>query len=205
MVVGGGKVAERKIRTLLNAGARVKVVAPQLTPALTRLREKAGIAYIPRKYGGATLNGAFLAIAATDDRITNERVFRDCNHKRILVNVVDDPAHCNFIVPSLVKKNDLLIAISTSGKSPALARLLRRKFEKEIGADYPLLLRFLSSIRKKLLSRRLGQRENQRVFRQLMQEELISLIKEKRGRELDRYLENVLGPGFSMKELGIRF
>lgn len=205
VVVGGGKVAERKIRSLLKAGARVKVVSPQLTPSLSRLKEKGKVTHIPRSYRGRALDGAFLAIAATDDRTTNERVFRDGNKKGILINIVDDPSHCNFIVPSVVKKGDLLIAISTSGKSPALARILRRKLEKEIGSNYPFMLKFLSAVRKKLFSRRLGQRENQKIFRRLLQEDLFPLIKEKKGRELDRYTKSSLGTGFSLKELGIRF
>lgn len=205
VVVGGGRVAERKIRSLLKAGARVEVVSPQLTPSLCRFREKDKIIHIPHSYRARTLDGAFLAIAATDDRTTNERVFRDGNKKGMLINIVDDPSHCNFIVPSVVKKGDLLIAISTSGKSPAMARILRRKLEKEIGSNYPLLLKFLSAVRKKVLSRRLGQRENQKIFRGLLQEDLFSLLKDKKDTELDRYLKGALGSGFSLKELGIRF
>jgi precorrin-2 dehydrogenase/sirohydrochlorin ferrochelatase len=119
--------------------------------------------------------------------------------------VVDDPAHSSFIVPSIVQKKDLLVAISTSGRSPALARLLRQKLEREIGPEYPRFLKLLEKVRKRVIALGLGQRQNQRIFRRLIKEDLLPLIEEKKGRELDRRLFRVLGPGFSLKELGIRW
>jgi len=121
VVVGGGRVAERKIKTLLRTGARVKVISPRLTASLARLKKRKRIFYLSRTYRRGDLRGAFLAIGATDDRFINERIFGDAAAGRIPVNVVDDPAHSSFIVPSIVQKKDLLVAISTSGKSPALA------------------------------------------------------------------------------------
>jgi precorrin-2 dehydrogenase/sirohydrochlorin ferrochelatase len=203
IVVGGGSVAERKVKNLLKAGARVVVISPELTVLLSRLREEEKIIHLPRPYRKKDLKGALLAIAATDDRAVNERIFREAAASRIPVNVVDDPAHSSFIVPSIVQKKDLLVAISTSGRSPALARLLRQKLEREIGPEYPRFLKLLEKVRKRVIA--LGQRQNQRIFRRLIGEDLLPLIKEKKGRELDRRLFRVLGPGFSMKELGIKW
>ncbi len=146
-----------------------------------------------------------MAIAATDDRTMNERVFRHARERRVLVNVVDDPAHSSFIVPSIVEKKDLIVAISTSGRSPAMARVLRQKLEKEIGPEYNLLLKFLGTLRKKILRLGWEQRENQKIFRALVKEDLLSLIKEKKFPELNRRLKTILGPGFSLKELGLRW
>jgi precorrin-2 dehydrogenase/sirohydrochlorin ferrochelatase len=205
VVVGGGRVGERKVRSLLKAGALVKVIGPELTPSLFRLRKKRKITHFSRSYHRGDLGGAFLVIAATDDRTTNERVFRQARERRVLVNVVDDPAHSSFIVPSIVEKKDLIVAISTSGRSPAMARVLRQKLEKEIGPEYNLLLKFLEILRKKILRLGWGQKENQKIFRALVKEDLLSLIKEKKFPELNRRLKTILGPGFSLKELGLRW
>jgi len=124
---------------------------------------------------------------------------------RIPVNVVDDPGHSSFIVPSLVKKKDLVLAISTSGRSPALARLLRQKLEKEIGPEYGRFLRLLGAVRRKMIPLGLGQRRNQKIFRKLVREDLLSLIKGKKFRELNLRLAKILGPGFSLEELGLRW
>lgn len=205
VVVGGGGVGERKARNLLKAGAVVKIIGPELTPSLMRLREKKKIAHFSRPYRKGDLQGAFLAIAATDDRTTNERVFRHALEGRVLVNVVDDPAHSSFIVPSIVEKRDLLVAISTSGRSPALAKMLRRKLEKEIGPEYDLLLRLLAAVRKKVLRMGLGRGQNQRIFRRLMEENLHTLIREKKFQRLDGRLKSTLGEGFSLDELGLNW
>jgi len=119
--------------------------------------------------------------------------------------VVDDPGHSSFIVPSLVKKRDLVVAISTSGKSPALARMLRQKLEKEIGPEYDRFLRLLGAVRKKLILQGQGQRRNQKIFRKLVKEDLLSLIKGKNFRELNHRLAKILGPEFSLKELGLKW
>ncbi len=205
IVVGGGAVAERKVKNLLRAGARVKVISPELTLPLSRLREEKKIFHLARRYRKKDLKGAILAIAATDDRAVNEGVFREATADRIPVNVVDDPAHSSFIVPSIVRKRDLLVAISTSGRSPALARLLRRKLEREIGLEYPRLLKLLGKVRKKVLSLGFAQKQNQKIFRRLLKEDLLPLVKDEKRRELERRLSMVLGPGFSLKELGFKW
>jgi precorrin-2 dehydrogenase/sirohydrochlorin ferrochelatase len=205
VVLGGGRVAERKVKTLLRAGARVKVISPQLTASLARLKDGKRISHLSRTYRKNDLRGAFLAIGATDDRSINERIFREAAAGRIPVNVVDDPAHSSFIVPSIVKKKALLVAISTSGKSPALARVLRQKLEKEIGPEYEGFLKLLGRVRAKLLPLGLGQSRNQKIFRKLVGEDLLPLIRGKKFRELNRRLAKVLGPGYSLKDLGLKW
>jgi len=203
VVVGGGRVAERKVRSLLKAGASVKVIGPEFTVSLSRLKKNGKIISRPRAFRSGDLSGAFLAIAATDDRATNERVYREAAERRIPVNLVDDPAHCSFIVPSLVERGDLFLAISTSGQSPAVAKLLRQKLQKEIGPEYAFLLKLLGAVRKKILPRGFGQKDKQKIFRQLVREDLLSLIRKKDRRRMEARLRNILGPGFSLKELGL--
>jgi precorrin-2 dehydrogenase/sirohydrochlorin ferrochelatase len=201
VVVGGGQVAERKVLSLLKAGASVRVIGPELTKSLARLWEDGRIDHRSRPFRSGDLRQAFLSIAATDDRATNELVFRQAANQKIPVNVVDDPEHSSFIVPSLVDRGDLLLAISTSGQSPALARALRRKLQKDIGPEYASWVKLLGALRAEILSLGFGQKRNQKIFRKLVQEDFLSLIRKKDHRGLEARLRNIIGPGFSLKEL----
>jgi precorrin-2 dehydrogenase/sirohydrochlorin ferrochelatase len=192
VVVGGGRVAERKIKAILRTGARVKVISPRLTASLARLKKRKRISHLSRTYRRGDLRGGVLVIGATDDRSVNERIFREAAAGRIPV-------------PSIVDKKDLLVAISTSGKSPALARRLRQKLGKEIGPEYERLLKLLGKVREKLLPLGLGQQGNQKIFRKLADEDLLPLIRDKKIRELNRRLASVLGPGYSLEELGLKW
>jgi len=204
VVVGGGRVAERKVLSLLKAGASVKVVSPKLTRSLSRLKRGGKIIHRLHLFQSRDLRRAFLSIAATDDRATNERVFLEASKQRIPINVVDDPAHSSFIVPSVVERGDLLLAISTSGQSPALARLLRQRLQKEFGPEYAFLLKLLGTLRGKILSWGFGQKHNQKIFRQLVREDFLSLIRKKDHRAVEARLKSILGPDFSLKGLGLR-
>lgn len=130
VVVGGGKVAERKVKTLLKFKGAVSVVSPEATAGLKELASEKKVRYINKSYDSKFLNGAILAIAATDDRRVNSKVSKDCFEKGILVNVVDSPKECAFITPAIVKKGFVTIAISTGGRSPGLSRALRIAVEK---------------------------------------------------------------------------
>ena len=125
VVVGGGKVAARKIAALREAGACPVVISPTLCESLRRRAERDEIQVIKREYRSRDLEGAWLVIVATDDQATNEAVWREAESLGCLVNVVDDPAHCNFHAPASVRRGALTISVSTGGNSPALARRLR--------------------------------------------------------------------------------
>jgi len=202
LIVGGGRVAERKVRSLLRAGARVKVVSPKLTLPLSRLKDQGKIAHKVRPFRRGDLRGAFLAIAATDDRAVNENIFQQAQAWPMPVNVVDDPAHSSFIVPSLINRGDLLIAFSTSGRSPALAKALRQKLQKEIGKEYTFLLRLLGAVRPQVLSREFNPKHRQKILHQLAGEKFLSLIRRQDFKALEARLKALLGPDFSLKELG---
>jgi precorrin-2 dehydrogenase/sirohydrochlorin ferrochelatase len=147
VVVGGGEVAARKVKRLLDCGAKVSVVSPELNSDLAALKKDKLIFHIPSKYGSKDIEGAALVIGATDDEEINAAVSQDATAKGIPVNVVDDPQKCDFILPSIVERGDLAIAIGTGGKSPALARHLREELEARYGAEYEIFLRILGSLR----------------------------------------------------------
>jgi precorrin-2 dehydrogenase / sirohydrochlorin ferrochelatase len=130
LVVGGGRVAERKVERLLQSDADVTVVSPNLTPELENWATQKRITWIRRAFRSGDAEEAFLTIAATDDESINRIVESEVRAMKRLVNVVDVPDQCNFYVPSIVERGDLMIAISTNGKSPALARFLKDKLYK---------------------------------------------------------------------------
>jgi precorrin-2 dehydrogenase / sirohydrochlorin ferrochelatase len=149
VVVGGGNVAERKILSLLKAGAAVTVISPAITPRLNKEKEKKSLTHIARSYRKGDLRGSVLAIAATDDPLVNTRVAKDSPS---LVNVVDVPKECSYIAPSVIKRGPLTIAISTGGVSPAFSKTIRQELEKIYGPQIGEYLNFVGSIRKKALA-----------------------------------------------------
>ena len=149
VVVGGGAVAARKAKTLLNAGAEVVIVAPDFSPEMRKIAGQGRIKHIARGYRKTDLRGAFIAVAATDDMEVNLKVCRDAGKLGILVNCAAPPDAGNFIVPSASERAGLTIAVSTSGKCPALAKLLRRELD-EYTAGYAALLEFLEDARARL-------------------------------------------------------
>jgi precorrin-2 dehydrogenase/sirohydrochlorin ferrochelatase len=136
VVIGGGAVGERKVRTLLEAGARVKVITPEATPRLKKLAGDDTIELIERPYQRGDLKGAAVVIASTDERAVNQAIYEEALDEGVPVNVVDDPPHCTFIAPSIVRRGDLMIAISTGGTNPAMAVRIRERLEKEFGPEY---------------------------------------------------------------------
>ena len=136
VVIGGGVVGERKVRTLLDAGARVKVITPEVTPRLKKLAEEDRIELLVRQYERGDLKGAAVVIASTDERAVNQAIYEEALDEGVPVNVVDDPPHCTFIAPSIVRRGDLMIAISTGGTNPAMAVRIRERLEKEFGPEY---------------------------------------------------------------------
>ncbi|HEX2047571.1 MAG TPA: bifunctional precorrin-2 dehydrogenase/sirohydrochlorin ferrochelatase [Acidimicrobiales bacterium] len=144
LVVGGGKVALRKVEGLLACGGRVTVVAPSIDP---ELRGLPGVTFLERAWQPVDLDGMWLVIAATDDAAVNAAVYAEGERRGVWVNGADDPAHCSFTLPSVVRRGDLQVTVSTGGRSPALATWLRRRLEGEIGPEYAALLDLLATER----------------------------------------------------------
>lgn len=174
VVVGGGKVAERKVSSLLRAGGDVTVISPDLTAALEKKKERGAITHVRRQYRSGDLRQAFLVIAATSRRDVNERVSSEAP---CLVNTVDLPGKANFIVPSSIEKSGLRIAVSTSGASPALAGTIRKELEGLYGGDFGQFVRFLGALRARVRREMPDQAERQRFFRDVASEEMIEALR----------------------------
>lgn len=147
LVVGGGPIAIEKIESLLLCNAIVRVVAPDPDPQLAVLRDAGKVELTQRRYDQADLEGCFLVIAATSDRTVNTRVYEDADARSMLVNVVDVPDLCNFIVPAVARVGPIGMAITTSGASPALAKRIKREIAELIGSEYAELALLLSEVR----------------------------------------------------------
>ena len=147
IVIGGGNVAYRKVVTLLEDGAKVTVISPEMAPELANLAEQKKIKVRDREYLKGDLAGVFVAIAATDSSIINHQIAEEAREKSVLVNVVDDAEFSDFIAPSIVGRGDITFAISTAGQSPALARKLRTKLESIFGEEYGSLGKVLGEVR----------------------------------------------------------
>ena len=174
VVIGGGQVAFRKIRTLLDCGASVTVISPVLHPDLSELANKKSIQVIRRSYKSRDLKGAFIVIAATGTKETNRKVAKEAGRVGALVNVVDDPEPSDFIVPSLLRRGDLTIAISTGGMSPALARKIRTRLEESFGKEYALLVSLVEEVRSAL--RRDGIRTNAEKWQEALDLDLLTQL-----------------------------
>lgn len=153
VVIGGGSVAEGKVTGLLEAGAQVIVISPDVTPALKKLARDLNIGHLKRNYQPGDLEQAFLVISATNDREVNEQVWEEAEDWGILFNAVDDPAHCNFIAGSIIRQGALTLAISTSGSAPALAVRLKEKLAREFGPEYAEFLELMEKLREPLAAR----------------------------------------------------
>src|SRR5688500_12782551 len=151
VVTGGGREAEGKARALLEADADVAVIAPRVSDGLADLARRGEITHIARRYRRGDLAGAFLVIAADSDRAVRAEVFAEAEAEGVLCNAVDDVEHCHFAVPSIVRRGELLLAISTGGRAPALAKRLRRRLTAQFGWQWEALVDVLGDVRAETL------------------------------------------------------
>lgn len=152
VVVGGGRVAVRKVRKLLEGEARVKVVAPEVEPELALLASQGRIALEEHPYAPGDLSGAFLALACTSDEAVNAAVSEEARRSGILVNVADRPALCTFTLPAVVRRGNLTLAVATDGRCPALSRALREELERTFGEEYGALTDLMGRLRERLMA-----------------------------------------------------
>jgi precorrin-2 dehydrogenase/sirohydrochlorin ferrochelatase len=202
LVVGGGAVATRKVITLLECGARVTVVSPNVSDRLQELaRSGASLTTKKRSYRSRDLDGMWLVIGATDDETLNRRISEDAENRNMLCNIADRPEVCNFILPAIVQRDDLVIAISTSGNSPALAKRLRQILENQFGKEYGDFLQLLGAVRRKLLSAAHEPESHKPLFERLINSDLLELVRQGKKDEINARLDEILGPGYSLEEL----
>jgi precorrin-2 dehydrogenase/sirohydrochlorin ferrochelatase len=196
-VVGGGKVAARKVGALLDCGGIVQVISPELTTELQEHHQAERINWLARPYRQGDLGDSFLVIAATDDEQVQAEVFNEAGRKGQLVNVADVPQLCNFILPATVRRDDLTISISTAGKSPALARKLRQGLEETIGPEYGTLAEIMGLLRSEVLKQGRGHEENKVVFASLLHDKFPDWIKQDDWQRIKEHLTGVMGDNIS--------
>lgn len=192
-VIGGGAVAERKVGPLLKAGAVVTVFSPQVTDALSRLVQARQITHVDRPYRQGDLAGFFLAICATDDGAVNQAAAREAEARGMLLNVADAPELGNFSVPAQVVRGDLLLTVSTNGKSPALARLLRQDLEERYGEEYGLYLQLVAKIRTEMKTRLATAKEREQFWREHIDDEIMILLRQGKINEAEARIRHAVG------------
>ncbi|MGC9975223.1 MAG: bifunctional precorrin-2 dehydrogenase/sirohydrochlorin ferrochelatase [Syntrophales bacterium] len=198
IVVGGGDVAERKVGRLLDFGASVVVVGKMLTPGLAVLKREGRINHIDADYEKAFINGALLVIGATDRDDVNAEISRDGKENGVLVNIVDDPDKCDFLLPSLLSQGNLLIAISTGGKSPALAKKLRVEMEQLFGTEYQTLLEVMGNLRERLVVAGHSSDENRRLFELVVHSDILKHIRDKSWDKVKKIIYDITGENITV-------
>lgn len=185
VVIGGGAIGEGKVRGLLDAGAHVTVIDPEPTSGLTDLAGEGRVTLVLRSYRPGDLKGAFVAIAATDDGAVNARAFDEAGAEGVLFNAVDDPRFCEFSVPSILRRGDLMLTLSTGGKSPALAKALRKKLDRQFGEEYGELVDLLAQIRQEAMPfREVGFDEWASRWESALTDDLAGLVREGRHEQV---------------------
>jgi precorrin-2 dehydrogenase / sirohydrochlorin ferrochelatase len=174
LVIGGGAVAERKVEGLLQAGANVALVSPDLTATLAAWAEDKKITHVARDYRSGDLNGYQFAFVATDDPKVNVAAYREGRESGVLVNVADDPAHCDFILPSVLRRGEISVAVATDGSSPALSRAIREELEQYFTDDYAVLSRIVAEVRRELQER--GTSAGPEIWRRALNGSLRKLV-----------------------------
>ena len=191
LVVGGGDVAERKVNGLLEAGALVTVVSPGLSAALSQSLGEGTISHINRDYQSGDIEGYRLVIAATDDESINKTVVSDASGADKLVNVVDQTELCSFIVPSVLNRGPLQIAVSTSGQSPLLASRIRRQLEDEFGPEYGDWVSIVGQFRRRLMASSGDESVKRAAYERLLDSDLLDKVRAKELIDIDGLIDEL--------------
>ena len=193
LVVGGGAIAAEKAAALLDCGGAVTVISPDLTEELRGRADRGELRWIARRYEPGDVRGYRLAVCAAGDPEADEQVHGDAEAEGVLVNVVDVPALCRYIVPSVVRQGDLCIAVSTGGKSPALAKKIRGQLEGAYGSEYAVLLDLLGAYRPRMKARHPDDIETRaRLWTSLVESDLLDLIRAGRAEEARDRVESCI-------------
>ncbi|MBI4849040.1 MAG: bifunctional precorrin-2 dehydrogenase/sirohydrochlorin ferrochelatase [Nitrospirae bacterium] len=191
VVVGGGRVAERKVRTLLKAGALVKIISPEITRNLWILKDKGKIKHIKRAYKTGDTADAFVVIACTSSTEVNTQIAREAGH---LVNVIDLPSEGNFIAPSIVRRGPLTIAISTEGASPAISKAVRKEMEKLYDKEFACYLKVVEVTRKKAMKKLPDTKKREKFLKSLASENIFRILRKNGFRAASEYINQRLCP-----------
>lgn len=183
LIVGGGNVCARKAETMIRYGARVTIVSPEITDEIAGWENDKALVVRRKLYDEADLNGASIVIASTDDRCINARVARDCRRRKVPVNVVDVTHLCEFIVPAIIEKGSVQIAVSTGGKSPALARTLKEELQQTIGPEYAEVNDLLGTLRKSAKRVLPTDTDRKRFFDGIIADGILDMLRNGRRRQ----------------------
>ena len=200
LVVGGGSVGARKASTLEKCGAKVKLISSLFSPECEDLKTTS-IEMEKKEYENNDITGMFFIFAATDNADLNKEIQKDAAKLDILCNIADSPDRSDFILPSIVDRGDLILAISTSGASPAMAKKIRQELEQKFGPEYELFLILMGNIRKKLLSAGHAPEDHKKIFNTLINKGILDLIKENDEKKINLILCDVLGKNYLYHDL----
>jgi precorrin-2 dehydrogenase/sirohydrochlorin ferrochelatase len=195
VVAGGGEVAERRVIALLRAGARVCVISPKLTAELQRLATGKAFEHIAREWKSGDLKGCVLAFAATDEPEVHRAIAAEARALDVPINVADEPELCDFITPSVVRRGDLQIAISTSGASPALASRIRRDLQVIIGPEYETVTQIMRAARSYLRARQHDARQRARTLQAIAASSIVEYVRQADWAAIDALLKQHLRVG----------
>lgn len=194
VVIGGGRVAERKIQGILAGSGSVRVVSPVLTTTLHDLASQAVIEWREKPYNGTDLEGAFLVFAATNTPKVQGAVLRDARAAGLLVNIADNSAACDFQVPASIRRGDLTLSVATKGKSPAVAAMVKRRLEHDFGEEYAQLTALTSLLRDRILAEdALSHEEKKLLFQKILHDDIVDWLRDRRWDRIQQHLQSVFG------------
>ncbi len=188
LVIGGGGVALRKVRALLEAEARIRIISPVLEPELRVFADNGHIEWLKRDYAEGDLRGAFLVFAVTNDRDVQLRIKIEATKSACILNCGDDPVGSDFHVPAHFRRGQMMVTVATGGGSPALAKMIREKLEEEIGPEYAGVVDLLALIRERLFERQGEPAQHSELFRSLLQEGIVDVMLQANWFELQMFL-----------------
>ncbi|MCP4023573.1 MAG: bifunctional precorrin-2 dehydrogenase/sirohydrochlorin ferrochelatase [Desulfobacteraceae bacterium] len=200
LIVGGGSVGARKAFCLVKCGAKVKIVSKAFSKAFEG-DIPSEMVLETKRYEKSDLENIFLVFAATNDAQLNRRVSNDSKARNILCNIADSKSLSDFILPSVVDKGNLILTVSTSGKSPAMAKKIRRDLEKQFGKEYERFLFLMGRIREELFKKEHAPEKHHKIFNTLIEKELLTFVAKNDERTINRILEEVLGSDYTYQRL----
>ena len=193
VVIGGGGVAERKVRGILVAAGRVRVVSPVVTSGLAEMADLQVIEWRRQMYRASDLDGAFLVFAATNNVEVQQVIHLDAKAAGLLINVADAPELCDFQVPATIRRGDLTLSIATNGRSPAVAAMVRERLDREFGKEYGLLTALAALLRDQILAEEGDSKKTKILFQKILHDDIVDWLRERRWEKIQQHLESVLG------------
>ncbi len=197
IVIGGGEIAERKTRSLIEAGANVVVISPEVTAGMAAMNDAGDLQHVARRYQPGDLADAWLAFDATGDDATTLAIVAEARERGVPINVADEPERCTFIAPSVLHRGGLQIAVSTGGASPALARRIREELEGQFGREYELIVELLARARRWLRLHEPDHAERARRLGMLVHSDLLESLKGNDFAAADAIVKRILRAGLA--------